>query len=151
STEIRYIVRDNGEIAVESTLTPGPDLPEMPEVGMLFTMDASFDNLKWYGKGPHENYIDKEKGAKIGLYEGKVKDQYVPYLKPQECGNKTDVRWATITNDKGIGFKIAGLPTIELNVLPYTPFELEEASHSYKLQDSKKSVVRINDKQMGVG
>ncbi|MBW8351786.1 DUF4981 domain-containing protein [Bacillus sp. IITD106] len=151
STEIRYIVRDNGEIAVESTLTPGPDLPEIPEVGMLFTMDASFDNLKWYGKGPHENYIDKEKGAKIGLYEGKVKDQYVPYLKPQECGNKTDVRWATITNDKGIGFKIAGLPTIELNVLPYTPFELEEASHSYKLQDSKKSVVRINDKQMGVG
>ncbi|MBS4202388.1 DUF4981 domain-containing protein [Bacillus sp. FJAT-49732] len=151
STEIRYIVKNNGEIAVESTLTPGSDLPEIPEVGLLFTMDQSFDNLEWYGKGPHENYIDKEKGAKIGLYEGKVKDQYVPYLKPQECGNKTEVRWATITNENGIGFKIAGLPTVELNVLPYTPFELEEASHPYKLPNSNQSVIRVNHKQMGVG
>ncbi|MBS4197743.1 glycoside hydrolase family 2 TIM barrel-domain containing protein [Lederbergia citri] len=151
STEICYSVKSNGEIVVESTLTPGSDLPEIPEVGMLFTMDTSFDNLKWYGKGPHENYIDKEKGAKIGIYEGKVKDQYIPYLKPQECGNKTEVRWATITNDSGIGFKITGLPTVELNVLPYTPFELEEASHSYKLPNRNQSVIRVNHKQMGVG
>ncbi|MCJ8008831.1 glycoside hydrolase family 2 TIM barrel-domain containing protein [Lederbergia wuyishanensis] len=151
STEIRYIVKNTGEIIVESTLTPGSDLPEIPEVGLLFKMEGCFDNLEWYGKGPHENYIDKEKGAKIGLYEGKVKDQYVPYLKPQECGNKTEVRWATVTNEQGVGFKILGFPTVELNVLPYTPFELEEASHSYKLPNSNQSVIRVNYKQMGIG
>jgi len=151
STEIRYIVKNNGEIIVESTLTPGSDLPEIPEVGLLFTMDQSFENLKWYGKGPNENYIDKEKGAKVGLYKGKAAEQYVPYLKPQECGNKTEVRWATVTNEQGVGLKISGFPTVELNVLPYTPFELEKASHSYKLPNSNQSVIRVNHKQMGIG
>ncbi|MBS4202449.1 DUF4981 domain-containing protein [Bacillus sp. FJAT-49732] len=149
--KITYIIENSGSIEVNYELTPGSNLPEIPEVGILFSMDSSFDNLKWYGKGPHENYIDKEKGAKIGLYEGKVKDQYVPYLKPQECGNKTEVRWITIADGNGNGIKVSGLPTLEANVLPYTPFELEEASHSYKLPDSKQTVVRLNYKQMGIG
>ncbi|MCM3111800.1 glycoside hydrolase family 2 TIM barrel-domain containing protein [Lederbergia lenta] len=150
-TEIRYTISGNGEIIVASKLTPGADLPEIPEVGVLFTMDQPFENLEWYGRGPHENYIDKKKSAKIGLHNGKVKDQYVPYLKPQECGNKTDVRWATVTNNEGVGLKITGLPTVEVNVLPYTPSELEEASHFYKLPVSNQSVVRVNFRQMGVG
>ncbi|MBS4197817.1 glycoside hydrolase family 2 TIM barrel-domain containing protein [Lederbergia citri] len=149
--KIIYEIKKNGTIDVNYELAPGRELPEIPEVGIMFTMDSSFSNLKWYGKGPHENYIDKEKGAKIGLYEGKVEEQYVPYLKPQECGNKTEVRWITITDKDGNGVKVSGHPTIEANVLPYTPFELEKASHTYKLPDRKQSVVRINYKQMGVG
>src|SRR5690606_38609069 len=96
--EIKYTINGSGEVQVDYELAPGSDLPEIPEVGLLFTMEQQFENLKWYGRGPHENYIDRNKGAKLGLYDGKVKDQYVPCLKPQECGNKTDVRWATITN-----------------------------------------------------
>jgi beta-galactosidase len=80
-----------------------------------------------------------------------VSDQYVPYLKPQECGNKTDVRWARITDKGGVGLQVSGLSTIELNVLPYTPDELEKYSNGYKLPKSEKVVVRINYKQMGVG
>ncbi len=151
STVIRYTINHAGEITVDYEVSPGEDLPEIPEIGMLFTMEANFENIEWYGKGSHENYIDKEKGAKIGLYAGKVKDQYVPYLKPQECGNKTEVRWATIKNEDGLGLEVLGYPTVELNILPYTPFELEEASHGYKLLNSNHSVVRINHKQMGVG
>ena len=149
--EIRYTINPLGTITVEYRLIPAEDLPEIPVVGMMFTMDDQFENLAWYGKGPHENHIDREKGAKVGIYNGNVKDQFVPYLKPQECGNKTAVRWATLTNKAGEGLKIVGQPTVELSALPYTPSELEEASHGYKLPDSNQTVVRIDCKQMGVG
>lgn len=151
SCEIIYTITGDGEITVDYELKPGKDLPEIPEVGMMTTLDGSFDTITWYGKGPYENYCDKEKGAKIGLYTGKVKDQYVPYLRPQECGNKTGVRWAVLSNQQGVGLKISGSPTVEVNALPYTPFELEEHDHGYKLPQSAKTVIRINDKQMGVG
>jgi beta-galactosidase len=148
---IRYTINPRGEITVDYQLTPASNLPEIPVVGMMFTMDNQFENLEWYGKGPHENHIDREKGAKIGIYRGVVMDQYVPYLKPQECGNKTAVRWATVTNEAGYGLKIAGNPTVEFNALPYTPFELESASHGYQLPESNQTVVRVDYKQMGVG
>ena len=151
SCKIKYTITGEGKIKVEQDLIPGENLAEIPEIGMLVTMDQSFEELTWYGKGPYENYWDREKGAKIGLYNGKVEDQYVPYLKPQECGNKTAVRWATLTNQSGIGLKVSGAPTIELNALPYLPQELEEHDHGYKLPNSEKVVVRINYKQMGVG
>ncbi|PTM59862.1 glycoside hydrolase family 2 TIM barrel-domain containing protein [Desmospora activa] len=148
---IQYLISGDGQIKVEHVLTPGANLPEIPAIGLLFTMDRAFNQLAWYGKGPHETYWDRSTGAKVGVYRGTVQDQYVPYLKPQECGNKTDVRWATITDHNGIGLKINGLPLVELNALSYTSSQLEEASHGYQLPQSDQVVVRINDKQMGVG
>lgn len=148
---INYSVSGNGEIRIEQVLIPGENLPEIPEVGMFLTLDHSFENITWYGRGPHESYWDKEKSAKIGIYSSTVKNQYVPYLKPQECGNKTGVRWAVLTNNSGVGLKITGKPTVELNALPYTPFELEENDYFYQLPESDQVVLRINDKQTGVG
>ncbi|WP_121613396.1 glycoside hydrolase family 2 TIM barrel-domain containing protein [Mesobacillus foraminis] len=151
SCRIVYTITGEGEISVDYQLKPGNGLPEIPEIGMMAILDGQFDTITWYGKGPYENYWDKQTGAKIGIYTGKVKDQYVPYLRPQECGNKTDVRWALLSNQQGTGLKISGSPTVEINALPYTPFELEEHDHGYKLPPSAKTVVRINYKQMGVG
>ncbi|MEH7706100.1 beta-galactosidase [Bacillus toyonensis] len=149
--KIRYIILGNGLVEVKQELCPGEKLPEIPEIGMMVIMDQAFENITWYGKGPHENYWDRATGAKIAIHNGKVKDQYTPYLKPQECGNKVDVRWATITNNEGIGLMVSGLPTVEVNALPYTPFELEEHDHPYKLPKSNKVALRVNYKQMGVG
>ncbi|MDR3593719.1 glycoside hydrolase family 2 TIM barrel-domain containing protein [Clostridium sp.] len=149
--KVVYTVYGDGNIDVYEELTPGTNLPEIPEVGMIMMFDKSFENLSWYGKGPHENYWDRCLGAKIGIYSGKVSEQFTPYLRPQECGNKTEVRWARFTNDQGIGVEITGLPSVEVNALPYTPFELEENDHVYKLPVSDKIVVRVNYKQMGVG
>ncbi|WP_199616106.1 beta-galactosidase small subunit [Paenibacillus alkalitolerans] len=148
---VTYTVFGNGEIGVVQRLQPGQDLPEIPEVGMMFAMDRSFDNFSWFGKGPHENYCDRATGAKLGIYEGKAAEQFVPYLKPQECGNKTEVRWAEITDSDGDGLLIRGCSTVEVNVLPYTPSELEAHDHAYKLPPSDKTVVRVNCRQMGVG
>ncbi|WP_202078996.1 glycoside hydrolase family 2 TIM barrel-domain containing protein [Caldalkalibacillus salinus] len=148
---IHYKVSTEGAITVELALHPGENLPELPEIGVMLELDPSFNNLSWFGKGPHENYWDRNKGAKVGLYSAKVEEQYVPYLKPQECGNKTDVRWVKLTNPTGIGVQIIGLPLIEFNALPYTPSELEQYDHGYELPHSDKVVARINHKQMGVG
>lgn len=104
--KIAYVITGDGQVNVNFELIPGEKLPELPEVGLILTMDASFENLTWYGKGSHESYWDRAFGAKIGLYSGKVAEQYVPYLKPQECGNKTDVRWATLKNENGIGLQV---------------------------------------------
>lgn len=149
--KVTYVVRGNGEIEVKEELAPGENLPEIPEVGMMLTMDKAFEHLRWYGKGPHENYWDRATGAKVGIYQGTVEEQFVPYLRPQECGNKTEVRWAAITDHRGMGLRITGAPTVELNALPFTPRELEEHDHVYKLPPSDKVVVRINYRQMGVG
>lgn len=151
SCYVTYTLYNDGEMKIEQSLAPSESMPEIPEIGMLFTMDAAFDSLTWYGRGPHENYWDRKTGAKLGLHKGSVKEQVTPYLRPQECGNKTDVRWATITNDQGRGFLLKGLPTVELNALPYSPFELEAYDHFYKLPLSDSVTVRVNYKQMGVG
>jgi beta-galactosidase len=148
---IRYCVFADGEVEVRQELMPGEHLHEIPEIGMLFMLDASFANLSWYGRGPQESYWDRATSARIGLYEGKVSEQMVPYLRPQECGNKTDVRFAALLNEQGIGLELSGSPVLELNALPYTPLELEAHDHGYKLPTSGHVALRVNYKQMGVG
>ncbi|MFD2611754.1 glycoside hydrolase family 2 TIM barrel-domain containing protein [Paenibacillus gansuensis] len=146
-----YRIAADGKVQVIQELVPGAGLPEIPEIGMMLELDASFENLTWYGRGPHENYWDRNTGARLGRYAGKTADQFTLYLRPQECGNKTDVRSASITNAAGVGLEFTGLPAFELNALPYTPFELEAYDHPHKLPASDKTVVRVNYKQMGVG
>lgn len=151
SVKLVYTVSSDGEVEVRMELVPGANLPEIPEIGVMLELDRSFQLLRWYGRGPHENYWDRATGAKLALHSGTVEEQFVPYLRPQECGNKTDVRFATLTNADGRGLRIAGLPTVELNALPYSPAELEAHDHTYKLPASDKVVLRVNYKQMGVG
>lgn len=150
---IDYTVHQDGSIDVNEQLLPGSaKLPEIPEFGMLFVLNGSLDTINWYGLGPHETYWDRKSGAKLGSYSGKVADQFVPYLRPQECGNKTDVRHAQITNGtSGNGLRFHSAAVMEINALPWTPAELEANDHPYKLPRSSKTVVRVNDKQMGVG
>ncbi|MFC5530140.1 glycoside hydrolase family 2 TIM barrel-domain containing protein [Cohnella yongneupensis] len=149
--EVLYAIYGNGLIDVRMTLSPGNSLPEIPEVGMMLALPASYGRLTWYGKGPHENYWDRADGAKLGIYEGTVAEQFTPYLRPQECGNKTEVRWLTLTDPSGIGLRIVGAPTLEANALAYSPSDLEAHDHPYKLPPSDRVYVRLNYKQMGVG
>ncbi|ANE48192.1 beta-galactosidase [Paenibacillus swuensis] len=151
SCTVVYAVNGEGEVRITQQLAPGNGLPEIPEVGMTFNMDGAFDALTWYGRGPHENYWDRQTSAKLGKFEGKVAEQFVPYLRPQECGNKTGVRYATVLNDAGYGLEVRGLPEVEFNALPWNFDELEANDHPYKLPVSDKTVVRVNYRQMGVG
>ncbi|MBO9600666.1 MAG: DUF4981 domain-containing protein [Cohnella sp.] len=149
--EVSYRIYGDGRIEVEMTLLPGNALPEIPEVGMMLALPASFDRLTWYGKGPHENYWDRAEGAKLGVYASTVAEQLTPYLRPQECGNKTEVRWLTLSDRHGIGLRIGGEPFVEANALGYSPHELEAYDHPHKLPPSDRVWLRVNYRQMGVG
>ena len=122
----------------------------MPEFGVIFKFDADYDNVSWYGMGYEETYADRCKGAKLGVYTNKVKDNMAKYLNPQECGNKTGVRWASVTDLKGRGMLFTG-DNIEFSALPYTPHEIENARHDFELPQIHYTVVRVSKQQMGVG
>ncbi|MBT4401152.1 MAG: DUF4981 domain-containing protein [Bacteroidetes bacterium] len=101
-----YLIDGNGTINISNELHPTDYQADIPRIGMRMQLPAEFSNLKYYGRGPWENYVDRKASAFIDIYESSVSDQYVPYVRPQENGYKTDVRWATLLNQAGTGLKI---------------------------------------------
>lgn len=147
---VAYHVAGNGSIRVTMDYTPVKGLSEMPEFGMMFKIPCDYDKVTYYGMGPEENYCDRNLGAKLGLYHTTAKDNVTPYLMPQECGNRTGVRFAKVTNYRGEGIQFAG-DGLELSVLPYTPAEMENANHYHELAKPNYTIVRVAMQQMGVG
>lgn len=147
---LSYRVHGDGTVEVTLSYEPVEGLADMPEFGVLLKMDADYENVEWYGNGPAETYADRKRGAKLGLYHNKVSDNMARYLVPQECGNKTDVRYAKVTDQKGRGLLFAG-DRMYFSALPYTPHELENAMHPFELPQVHYTVVRAALGQMGVG
>lgn len=147
----KFKVYGTGDIKVTSTLTPGADLPMIPVVGNSLTLPREFSNVTWYGKGPDENYIDRQSGYEIGVYQKKVEDFFVDYIKPQETGNRTDVRWVSMTNEEGVGLLAKTETPIEFSALYYTAEDLSNALHSYLLEENDYITLRLNQRQMGLG
>ena len=148
--EVSYTVNPSGKIDVAMDYTPPAGMEDMPEFGMIFKLDADYDNLCWYGMGPAETYMDRCMGAKLGVYRNKVGDNMAKYLRPQECGNKTGVRRADVTDFRGRGLRFEG-DGIYFSALPYTPHEIENALHPYELPPVHYTVVRCSLAQMGIG
>lgn len=146
---VTYKVTGDGTVNTTLEYTAPDGVTDMPEFGMLFKFDADLENLTWYGYGPEDTYCDREKGGKLGIYHKKVEENLAEYLVPQECGNHTGVRSASITDKKGRGITFTG-KDLSVNVLPYTPHELENAMHVYELPPVYYTVARIALKQMGV-
>ena len=147
---LRYRVYGDGTIQVTLSYDPVKELGDMPEFGVMLKMDADYDRLEWYGNGPEETYWDRKRGAKLGLYRNRVSDNLACYMVPQECGCKTDVRYAKVTDAKGRGLLFAG-DKIHFSALPYTPHEMENAMHPYELPQVHYTVIRAALAQMGVG
>ncbi len=152
--EVTYRFHADGTVDYIMDYNPSKDtaLPEIPEFGMLFTLDADYDQVTWYGNGPEETYCDRDRSAKLGVYSGEVKDQMTKYLVPQECGNKTGVRWAKVTDRKGRGliFTVPEGMTMNFSALPWTPEEIENAAHHTELPPVHHTIVRCSLMQMGV-
>ncbi len=149
SCQVCYHVFGDGTIETTLMYDPVKELGDMPEFGMMFKFDADYDMVQWYGLGPEETYVDRMRGAKLGIYENQVADNMAKYLVPQECGNKCGVRWAKIMDKKGRGMLFSG-DELSFNALPYTPHELENAAHTYELPEVHYTVVRVAQQQMGV-
>ncbi len=105
---LTYAINGDGSILVSCSFNPGAEkLPDLPRFGLRLEMPREFANLSWFGRGPHENYPDRKRSAFVGLYSGKVAEQYVNYVRPQENGYKTDVRWFELKNADGLGFRFS--------------------------------------------
>ncbi|MCA2201547.1 glycoside hydrolase family 2 TIM barrel-domain containing protein [Streptomyces griseoincarnatus] len=148
-----YTVFGHGEIKVDHTLHPGAaDLPYLPEVGSLLFLPRRLDRLHWYGRGPEENHWDRNTGTDVGRWSSTVAEQWTPYIRPQENGNKTDVRWAALTDRTGRGLLVTGEPLVEINASHFTPEDLSAGvRHDYQLTPRDAVVLRVNHRQMGVG
>jgi len=148
--ETIYTFYGNGDIIVENQFTPHKNIIKF---GMQGGIPKEFNNLTWYGRGPHETMLDRKTGAAIGIYSGKIEDLIHPYIRPQENGNRTEVRWAAYTNEKEEGLFILDIGRSHLNISawPYTMEDLESASHDYELQRRDFNTINIDYKQQGVG
>ena len=107
--------------------------------------------MKWYGRGPIESYWDRKRGTAIGTYRGSVDGQFVEYSRPQENGNKTDVRWLCLTNENGIGLLAVGRPLLSTGARNYRTADLENVRHKHSVKRSPFVTLNLDFKQMGVG
>ena len=148
----RYTVYGNGDVVITNEIHPDPDQPPMMRLGMQMQMPKAFSNVQWYGRGPHETYEDRKSGAAVGVYTMKTGDLPFDYIRPQENGNRTDVRWVAFTNDEGVGLMAMGDPLMNFSAWPYTQQQLEDATHTVDLPtETDFYTVNLDYKQMGVG
>jgi beta-galactosidase len=164
--ETIYTISGSSNVVVKNKFIKATGkIPEIPRMGMQFQLPVEFSNLKWYGRGPHENYVDRWTSADVGLYESTVGDQYVPYIRPQENGYKTDTRWLTLTDDSGSGILVTGFPVFCFAALHNIHDDFESPGKLSQYRKDAKSAnthtinvkprdfvnVNIDLNQMGVG
>lgn len=146
-----YVVHPSGEIEVSMTLDPVGDLPELPRFGVQFSVPDEFDRVTWFGRGPHENYVDRRASAEVSRYEASVDDFVHTYTRPQENGNRTDVRWMALSDDSGAGLLVVGRPLVNVSAWPYTAEDLAKARHVNELPKRSAITVNVDAGQLGVG
>lgn len=141
----------NNSFSLMMELTREMGTGDMPVFGFSFEMPKDFSLVRWYGNGPGESYCDRKQGTRAGIYESTPEGLMADYLRPQECGNLTDIRWIEITDQGGHGLRLSGEELFECSVLPYSSHQLELARRRYQLPVSASTVVHAKKKQCGVG
>jgi beta-galactosidase len=153
--KIVYSIYGNGEVIMKNHFIPGKmKLPEMPRVGMVMAIPGKFVNVSWFGHGPQENYIDRNSGAQVAVHKKNISEFLFPYVRPQETGNLTDVRWIALKDNVGNGFIAAGSPVLSVGALPVNPADLDwspENRHACEVKKNNNIYLHLDLKQMGVG
>ena len=158
----RYRLEGDGALAVENVFRVPRELADLPRVGVTLQLVAGLEALSWLGPGPHETYWDRRAGAAVGRFESTVRDQYVPYIVPQEHGNHCDVRWLELRSREAIDGE--GAPGLRVESLDrhaeslfgfsashYTAEDLTEATHTNTLEPRREVVLNIDRLQRGLG
>jgi beta-galactosidase len=141
----------DGSVEMDKFFTPFGKLPYLGRVGIVLPMESGLDRLSWYGRGPWENYPDRKESADMGVWSRTVEEQYVPYLRPQENGNKEDVRWLVLQDGRHqLKIETLGEP-FSFSTLHYTANDLTSARHNYELQPRPEVILTINAKMSGLG
>lgn len=152
--QIQYQFLGNGTLIVHSDfeVADGADLPILPRFGLQMQIPKDYRKMTYLGKGPHENYNDRQLSADVGLYKSDIFDDYQMYIRPQESSNRTDVRWFRVADEQGQGWQFTAVSDhLSVSAWPYTTEDIDKALHTYDLKKRDFITLNIDHKQMGVG
>ena len=153
----RCTIGADGDIVLDNRFDPGEKkLPEIPRLGMELRLKREYERVNWLGRGPWENYCDRRSSAFVGRYRATVRELFHPYVRPQESGNRTDIRWLALTDADRQGLWVGGLPAFEFSALLYRiedldPGQEKTLTHAAELAERPDIQLVIAHKQMGVG
>jgi beta-galactosidase len=145
-----YTILANGQIDVKVDFDPMEVDWMLPKMGIIMEMPAGFENVSWFGAGPHENYRDRKTSAHIGLYHNTVSGMTEAYIRPQDMGNRSDTRWFTVINQQGRGVKMSGT-ALNFSTLHHLPTDLDKANHPYQLVKRSETIITIDAFHNGLG
>lgn len=151
TASITHTIFSDGVVEVDFAMDIPQGNPDIPRIGLQFGINKKLQEIKWYGRGPHENYRDRKTGAAVGIYSSSVEDWITSYVRPQENANRCDVRWIRF-GDESRFIRFSGIEgCFSASAWPYTQQTLEEAEHDFELKSAPYTVVNIDCAQMGVG
>jgi beta-galactosidase len=151
-----YVVVPSGEVRVSGAFTPlKDDLPDPLRVGLAFTMPSVMTQVAWYGRGPHETYADRRWSGEYGIWHGLISKQHHDFMRPQETGNKVDVRWMDIGPGDGLGVRVKGEAPLSMNVLAFPYDDLQRRPpgtwRSSDIQPREHVSLMVDAVQTGLG
>lgn len=150
-TTMVYTISNTGSIHLQADFEPLKELPPLPRFGVELCMPEQYDTLSWFGRGPHECYADRKESGKLGLFSGSVEEQFVPYIKPQENGNKADIRWGQLSDKHGNGLRITGETLFHMSAHHYSVQDMSTAAHVHQLKRLDRTIVKLDAAQSGIG
>lgn len=149
--DYRYTIYGSGDIVLTFAVTPKCKIAGMPRLGLKLGVPPQCTQFEWYGRGPHETYPDRKLSGIVGVYGERLSPGNMPYVMPQEYGNRMDAHWATLTNEEGIGLGVFGCPVFHVSAHPFDTYILEEAKHTFSLLPGPFNALNIDFEICGVG
>jgi beta-galactosidase len=153
-----YTVLGDGSMTVDNEFTPSGDLPQLPKIGLEIRLSRQYDTLTWFGRGPMESYPDRKQAMDVGFYSGLVQDQYQQYVRPQENGNKEDVRWASLTDRQGNGVVFQASGNLAVTASHFDARDVDNSRHengeprkNIPFYPRNETIVCLDAQQMGLG
>jgi beta-galactosidase len=147
----RYRILGSGALLVENDVQLGPELRDVPRIGVVLLLAPGLERLEWFGRGPWEDYPDRLASTIIGTFRSTVSDELVPYILPQEHGRHSDVRRLSVRGEKGFGLDVEGVPVIAFTASHFTAADLFGARHMSDLEPREETVLNLDHAQRGLG
>jgi beta-galactosidase/evolved beta-galactosidase subunit alpha len=147
-----YTIAGDGAVAIEAHGVPRGAWPEsLPRIGLQMTAPLTLDRIAWFGRGPGESYPDTLQANRVGLWTAGLDELYTPYIFPQENGNRSEARWVTFTDTRGMGFRATGRPTLNFSAHRFSTMDLEQARHTYELVPRGEITLNLDYRHNGIG
>lgn len=149
---LSYVIYGSGEIKITSNLNPDESVGELLKFGSAITLPVGYENITWYGRGPEETLIDRKRASEIGLYSTTVSDSLYPYMRPQDSGNRTDVRFIALeAPENPVGIMVVSEDVMEAGALHYTAADLDAAETTYELKRNDYTILNVDYGSRGTG